>query len=150
MRVFRLHARGLRGCGGTAPQATRRQALSIELFMAYSQSLRHLRAMNICALVFLAACLGVGFAARAEPARRHTCYSTAETRDKIVSNELSEPFHVMRNEASRLHAEAIGAKLCRWSEDLVYEISLLRHDGRVIRVFVNAKTSQIVGSNNED
>lgn len=56
----------------------------------------------------------------------------------------------MRRAAARTHAEAIGAKLCRWSEDLVYEISLLRRDGRVIRIFVDAKTGQVVGSANED
>jgi uncharacterized membrane protein YkoI len=55
----------------------------------------------------------------------------------------------MRNVASRSQAEAIGVKLCRWSEDLVYEISLLRRDGRVIHVFVNGKTGQVIGSKNE-
>lgn len=106
--------------------------------------------MNLFALVLIAACLGFGFACRADPARPRLCYSTAETRDKIAAHDLSEPFRVMRSEASRLHAEAIGAKLCRWSEDLVYEISLLRRDGRIIRIFVDAKTAQVVGSKNED
>jgi uncharacterized membrane protein YkoI len=55
----------------------------------------------------------------------------------------------MRSAASRSQAEAIGVKLCRWSEELVYEMSLLRRDGRVIHVFVNAKTGLAIGSNNE-
>ena len=45
----------------------------------------------------------------------------------------------MRSTAGRLQAEALGVKLCRWSEELVYELSLLRHDGRVIHVFIDAK-----------
>jgi hypothetical protein len=40
----------------------------------------------------------------------------------------------MRSAASRSEAEAIGVKLCPWSEELVYELSLLRRDGRVIHV----------------
>jgi hypothetical protein len=116
----------------------------VALFIAYSLSLRHLWRMNLFALVLIAACLGFGFACRADPARPRLCYSTAETRDKIAAHDLSEPFRVMRSEAS------IGAKLCRWSEDLVYEISLLRRDGRIIRIFVDAKTAQVVGSKNED
>lgn len=55
----------------------------------------------------------------------------------------------MRSTASRLSAEAIGVKLCRWREDFVYELSLLRQDGHVIYVFINAKTGQPVGSKNE-
>ncbi|MFZ3325274.1 MAG: PepSY domain-containing protein [Methylocella sp.] len=84
-----------------------------------------------------------------EPEPDRVCFSTAETREKILAHGLFEPFRVMRNVASRSQAEAIGIKLCRWSEDLVYEMSLLRRDGRVIHVFVNAKTGQVIGSKNE-
>jgi uncharacterized membrane protein YkoI len=104
--------------------------------------------MNFFILVLIATT--IGFASRAEPARQRICYSTAETRDKIVSLGLFEPFHLMRNAATKMQAEAIGARLCRWSEDLVYEISLLRHDGRVLHISVDAKTGKVVGSKNED
>jgi uncharacterized membrane protein YkoI len=43
----------------------------------------------------------------------------------------------------------IGIKLCRWNEELVYELSLLGHDGHVIHVFIDAKTGQAIGSKNE-
>ncbi len=55
----------------------------------------------------------------------------------------------MQNAAGRLQAEALGVKLCRRSDELVYELSLLRHDGRVIRVFIDAKTGQAIDSKNE-
>jgi uncharacterized membrane protein YkoI len=99
--------------------------------------------------VIAAAYLGLSAAARTEPEPDHVCFSTTETREKILVHNLFEPFHVMRSAASRSQAEAIGVKLCRWSEELVYEMSLLRRDGRVIRVFVNAKTGLAIGSNNE-
>jgi uncharacterized membrane protein YkoI len=104
--------------------------------------------MNFFIFVLIAA--GVGFASRAEPARQRTCYSTAETRDKIVSLGLFEPFHLMRAAATKMQAEAIGARLCRWSEDLVYEISLLRHDGRVLHISIDAKTGKIVGAADQE
>src|ERR1700674_3349532 len=99
--------------------------------------------------VIVAAYLGSSTAAGTEPEPDRVCFSTAETREKILAHGLFEPFRVMRNVASRSQAEAIGVKLCRWSEDLVYEMSLLRRDGRVIQVFVNAKTGQVIGSKNE-
>ena len=100
-------------------------------------------------IAVIAAFLGSSAAARAEPEPDRVCFSTAETREKILAHKLFEPFRVMRSAASRSQAEAIGVKLCRWSEELVYEMSLLRRDGRVIRVFVNAKTGLAIGSNNE-
>ncbi|MGI8570842.1 MAG: PepSY domain-containing protein [Methylocella sp.] len=99
--------------------------------------------------VFVTAYLGSSAAARTEPEPDRVCFSTAETREKILAHGLFEPFRVVRSAASRSHAEAIGVKLCRWSEELVYEMSLLRRDGRVIHVFVNAKTGQVIGSKNE-
>lgn len=99
--------------------------------------------------VFVTAYLGSSAAARTEPGPDRVCYSMAETREKILAHGLFEPFRVMKSAASRSQAEAIGVKLCRWSEELVYEMSLLRRDGRVIHVFVNAKTGQAVDSRNE-
>jgi hypothetical protein len=83
----------------------------------------------------------------AEPQR--ICYSTAETRDKIAADGLSEPFQTMRSVAVMAQAEAIGAKLCRRSDDLVYEIRLLRLDGRIIQIVVDAKTGRTIDSNDE-
>lgn len=100
-------------------------------------------------VVVMATYLSLGSAGRTEPERSRVCFSTAETREKIVMNQLSEPFHVLRSTAGRLKAEAIGVKLCRLNESLVYEISLLRHDGRVIQTFVDAKTGEVIDSKNE-
>ncbi|MGB6176924.1 MAG: hypothetical protein WBF43_11475, partial [Methylocella sp.] len=71
--------------------------------------------------VIVAAYLGSSAAARTEPEPDRVCFSTAETREKIPALGLVEPFRVMQSVASRSQAEAIGVKLCRWSEELVYE-----------------------------
>src|SRR3984893_3983213 len=119
------------------------------IFMAHSLSPRQPLGMLYFIAVIVAAYLGSSAAARTEPAPVRVCFSTAETRENILGQGLFEPFRVMRSEASRSQAEAIGVKLCRWSEEFVYEMSLLRRDGRVIHVFVNAKTGLVIGSKNE-
>jgi uncharacterized membrane protein YkoI len=106
--------------------------------------------MIVFIAVLVAAYLGSGAAARTEVEHEHVCFSAAETRDKILALGLFEPFHAMRSAAGRLQAEALGVKLCRWSDELVYELSLLRHDGRVIRVFIDAKTGQTIDPKKED
>jgi hypothetical protein len=87
--------------------------------------------------------------ASAEPEPEHRCFTTAETREKIPANGLFEPFHVLRSAAIRLQAQAIGVKLCRSRGELVYELSLLRRDGRIIHLSADAKTGEIIGSRTE-
>ena len=76
------------------------------------------------------------------------CYSPAETRERVVTQKLFEPFALMRKASAFAHAEALAGKLCHWNDLDIYEISLLRRDGRVIHVFVNAANGQIVGARN--
>jgi len=102
------------------------------------------------ALAFAVASLPLlgGAGGAAEPERQRICFSAQETREKILAHKLSEPFRVMKATAAQMQAEAIGAKLCRWKEELVYEISLLRRDGHILHVFVNAADGRTVGSRN--
>jgi uncharacterized membrane protein YkoI len=113
--------------------------------------------MRWAGLAILALFFDLGTAARAAepapatapaPAAERVCFSAAQTREKIGTHKLAEPFRLMKSAAARFQAEAIGVKLCRWGEDFVYEISLLRRDGHVIHAFVNAGNGQVVGSKN--
>ena len=79
-----------------------------------------------------------------EPRRGRVCFSPSETREKITSRRLSEPFRLLRGAAGATEGEALWAKLCRWNEDFVYEIALLRHDGRIVHVYLNAVSGQAV------
>lgn len=106
-----------------------RQPLIVSIFIA------------VLAVVYL----GSAASAWPEPYHEHVCFSAAETRDKIAAHGLSEPFHAMRSAAGHLQAEMLGLKLCRLSEKLVYELSLLRHDGHVIHLYIDAKTGQAMG-----
>jgi hypothetical protein len=86
-------------------------------------------------------------AAPAPPGPR-SCYTSSETRERVVAQKLREPFELMRKAAAMTHAEALTGKLCRWREQDIYEITLLRNDGRVIHVFLNAATGAVVGALN--
>jgi hypothetical protein len=66
------------------------------------------------------------------------CFSVAQTRQKIAQHRLAEPFPLMRAESSANQADALSTRLCRNGELFLYEINLLRRDGRVIRVFIDA------------
>ena len=99
--------------------------------------------------MMVAAYLTSSGTAQAQSQPGDVCFSTAESREKIGAHRLSEPFQLMRTHSSRLHAEAVGVKLCRSGERLVYELSLLRHDGHIIHVFVDAENGQPVDSKNE-
>jgi hypothetical protein len=96
-------------------------------------------------LIFAVSLLIFASSVEAAEPRPRACFSAAETREKIAADALAEPFRVMRNAAHRLQAEPISAKLCRRQDDLVYEISLLRYDGHVIHVVVNAMNGRAIG-----
>jgi hypothetical protein len=72
------------------------------------------------------------------------CFSTGETREEIESAGLLQPFVLMRRAAGDMHAEAIDGRLCRWNNELIYEISLLRRDGHIVRVLFNAANGKAV------
>ncbi len=92
----------------------------------------------------LATCLGFCAAASADPAQPNQCFSTAETRDKIAAHGLTEPLRSIQKAAAHFQAEALGAKLCRRDDSFVYEINLLRRDGKIVRSLYDAKTGQII------
>ncbi|MGO9005887.1 MAG: PepSY domain-containing protein [Beijerinckiaceae bacterium] len=119
------------------------------MFITHSWVRGEAQLMRGAALLFASCCFAYGAAAEAaKPAAERVCFSAAQTREKIGAHKLAEPFRLMKTAANRFQAEAIGVKLCRWGEEFIYEINLLRRDGHVIHVFVNAGNGQVVGSKN--
>lgn len=73
--------------------------------------------------------------------RGRVCFDSAETREKILANKLTEPFQALRH--GHLQGDALRARLCRWKPDeFVYEISVLRRDGRIVHIYMNAQNGQ--------
>ncbi|MGJ0510432.1 MAG: PepSY domain-containing protein [Methylocystis sp.] len=75
-------------------------------------------------------------------AQRGQCFSTAQTRERIEAHKLVDPFACMRSAAREHHGEPLGARLCRVEEQFLYEISLLRPDGRIVRLLFDAATGK--------
>jgi hypothetical protein len=119
-----------------------------QLFIAGTTLLR-MRFFSILLLMVLVFAPGSGYAEPNAAMRQRVCLGPAEAREAIAAHRLAEPFPAMRNAANQMHAEAVGERLCRWNEQYVYEITLLRRDGRVIRVFVDAASGKPVGSIND-
>lgn len=94
------------------------------------------------ALIAAVAALSVAAPARAADKPSLECFPIAETRQLIADRQLADPFATMLAASAAAHGEPIGAKLCRENENLVYEISLLRRDGRVMRIYVDAATGK--------
>ena len=89
-------------------------------------------------MVAVTASLATPAAAQAERVR--ASLSPQETRESVVLHHLREPLTLLREAARDTRAEPLNSRLCRWNEQFVYEMSLLRRDGRVLRVFVDASS----------
>ncbi|MCC0002447.1 MAG: PepSY domain-containing protein [Methylobacteriaceae bacterium] len=76
------------------------------------------------------------------PVPERACFSAPETREKILANGLADPFALLRAQAAEQRAEAIAVKLCRQGDVYVYEIDLLRRDGRLIHSRVDARSGR--------
>lgn len=76
----------------------------------------------------------------ATSAGARACLSPNETRESVASHQLREPMVLLRDVARETRAEPLKTRLCLWDEKYVYEMSLLRRDGRVLRVFVDASS----------
>jgi hypothetical protein len=78
--------------------------------------------------------------AEAPPARpAFSCVAAAEARAAIVRHKLADPSPALRAMARRTQAEPLRSRLCRMEEQFVYEMALLRRDGKVVRVYVDAQ-----------
>ncbi len=66
------------------------------------------------------------------------CVSSAETRDLFVADKLMPPFRVLRDAARVAQAEAIDIQLCRTQGSLVYNVTLLDREGRILHRIVSA------------
>ena len=73
------------------------------------------------------------------------CMSAAEARAVIARHRLVDPMGALRAAARQGQAEPLRSRLCRWNDKFVYEMALLRRDGRVIRVFLDARDGSPIG-----
>ncbi len=69
---------------------------------------------------------------------KRVCLNVSETRAAVTEHRLADPLAALRGAARKGQAEPLRSRLCRWNDKFVYEMALLRRDGKVIRVFIDA------------
>ena len=77
------------------------------------------------------------------PVPQRACFNAPETREKILAHGLADPFALLRAQAAEQRAEPIAVKLCRQGDQFVYEIDLLRRDGRLVHSRVDARSGRL-------
>ena len=80
------------------------------------------------------------------PNRARHCLNPAETREAVAKNKFTDPAAALRSAAAVAHADPLRSRLCRWNDDYVYEITLLRRDGKVMNVFIKAEDGSLVNA----
>lgn len=70
------------------------------------------------------------------------CFSTAQTRERIIARKLAEPFASMQAASRHIQGEPIAARLCRVEDDFIYEVSLLQTNGRIVKFLVDAASGK--------
>ncbi len=70
------------------------------------------------------------------------CLTPAEARTAIARHKLANALPALRSASRRAQAEPLRSRLCRMDERFVYEMTMLRRDGKVVRVFVDAQDAR--------
>ena len=101
------------------------------------------RAAALCAVLAWAPAAHAAEDAHAG-AVKPVCLNAAETREEIRARHLIEPFAALKYAAAQHKAEALSARLCRSGDELIYEITLLNRDGRLVHVEIEAASGKPV------
>lgn len=126
-----------RGGGMLSPHANSGEPAHEQLFIGRSAPLRQPSAMRLIPLTLLMVL--AASAAPAKGARRvWSCMNVSETREAVAAHRLIEPMRAVRSAEKSTRAEPLHSRLCQSHEMFIYELTLLRRDGKVIRLFMNA------------
>ena len=99
-----------------------------------------------CLAALAALSLGGAALGAETPNRARHCLNPAETREALAKNKFTDPAAALRSAAAIAHADPLRSRLCRWNDDYVYEITLLRRDGKVMNVFIKAEDGSLVNA----
>jgi uncharacterized membrane protein YkoI len=83
-------------------------------------------------------------AAEADVRLQPICLDGAETREAVKAHKLVEPFVALKTAAAERKAEALSARLCHSDGEFIYEITLLRRDGRLSHVEMEADSGKFI------
>lgn len=101
------------------------------------------RIATIGLFALIAAASGTaGDGGRAEPLP--ACLSSADAADAVTAHRVVAPGQALGLAKRAVpDSDVLRAALCRDTDALVYRITVLRHDGRVVRVTVDAPSGKV-------
>ena len=73
------------------------------------------------------------------------CVPASQARELLFQQKLVAPIRAMRQAAMLAGAESIDIQLCRFQGMLVYDVTLLDRDGRVVHRLMSANTGAPLG-----
>ncbi len=79
--------------------------------------------------------------AKAQEASK-SCFTIEESRQKIDAHKLTNPFLSIKAAKERMKGEPLTTRLCQHGDAFIYEITLLRPDGRIVKFHVDATTGR--------
>ncbi len=86
----------------------------------------------------------LALASAARPAAAATCFSAEETREHVQRHGLIALNDVVRSARGAAQTDLISARLCETAGNLVYMITMLGRDGRVLRLTVDARSGNVI------
>jgi hypothetical protein len=94
------------------------------------------------------AMLEIGSLRAQDAVPRSDCLSTSEIRDAMAARKILEPMAAVRSAVRLTHSEPLRSQLCRSKDglQLQYEMTLLRRDGKVVRVVLNAVNGALISN----
>lgn len=115
--------------------------------------MRRIRQQALAALTLLAlapALAEEGASPRPAPpgspaAAAHACLDQKERRAAIESGRVVQLITAVRAARKRIQGTLVRAVLCHGKDGLVYELTVLAHDGKVARLTVDAVKGTVVG-----
>ncbi len=75
------------------------------------------------------------------------CLTADEIREEVAQRRVVSQVTALRTARSQIGGEAVRARLCKGEAGLVYVITALKRDGKVIRVIVDAPSGKIISQN---
>jgi uncharacterized membrane protein YkoI len=79
--------------------------------------------------------------------RRSGCLNEAEIRDEVAARRIVTQVAALRAARAAAGGEAVRARLCHGEDGLVYAITALKRDGKVLRIDVDAATGRVIDRN---
>lgn len=101
--------------------------------------------MRPALLLILAALLAGATLGLVQAAEPEQCLTPEQRRAAISSQKAVPLARAVRAAKARYGGELVGAHLCERGKTLVYVLTVLGRDGRVMRVTVDAASGRLVG-----